>query len=566
MAVIANQNQNDQQNQQQKGQNSLNPLQTVGTASSGGSTPAGTPQAQQQSNALASQQQSGSGRFTNLQKYLQANQGGSQRIAQNIENSYDKQANAVKQGINQAQGQLAGQVNPLQQQLGDQGAQQLQQGFSDPNAILGDQAQTQNFKNLYGGLSQNIANVAGTQNLQQQQLAQQNQNLQNTAAQAGTEQGRFQLLRNSVNAPGYTQGAQRLDQTLLQSQPTITNNLQTGLQGIAGNVNSNLSNLNQDTVSKINALKGLSQQRVDQWGNLLQNGTDNTVSANGATNTLGLGDIGALSQQDLSNAQNYTNVINPQLQAALKNKTLTTDQLTQIQGGAAPSLQDKLYGVDASQFFKPNTDVAANATNTIDKASYDRYNALRQLAGQDQQGGSLFGGPATDVGSFQANNFDKAGYQTAIDAAKNKYEGQNVEDLVKAMYPGAWQGANMNSTVNPFANLQSQLPGGTGMQSSNAGDFERQKLAATIGALGQPDASGKNNLTYENLVNAINGVYGGVYGPNALGQIAAHSGGAFKQIADYQDELAKMRGDTLGGQAPNKGIIPLGAGGTKVMS
>lgn len=525
MAVIANQNQNDQE-KDKKGQNSLNPLKTVGTASSGNSAPGGSPQAQQQASNLASQQQSGSGRFTNLQKYLQANQGGSQRIAQNIENTYNKQADSVRQGIAQAQNQLTGQTNPLQQQLGEQGSQQLEQGFQDPNAVLGDQTQFQNFRNLYGGLTQNIANVAGVQNLQQQQLAQQNQALQNTGALAGTEQGRFQLLRNSVKAPNYAQGAQRLDQTLLQSQPSITNNLQTGLQRIAGDVNQNLSGLGGDTISRINALKGLSQQRQDQWGNLLTSGMDSSTDANeGQLNQQGLGDIGTAVQNQYNQLkQDLPNQLES-YKSSFNSNVFTPEQLQAL--GLEKGM--KTYGLSGADLMKSgnfnfNTNLNDFNTGGADQAAkqeqLNRYNALRQLA-QRQQDPTMFTGETAGYNplSFNKETLNKALTQRKSALDNDLYSAaQNALNEINRTASTAGTGT-IWSDYSPFyratSALRSQLDKGVGNMNADqiAAAIERLRqegrntqLNSSKGGFQAAGGYGRYNLS-GGVQAALNNVY-----------------------------------------------------------
>jgi hypothetical protein len=67
MATIQD-NQEEDQSTDRSGVNAPGPLQTVGTAAPGGM-------------AAPDKRPQGSGRFTNLQKYIQANQGAGQRIA-----------------------------------------------------------------------------------------------------------------------------------------------------------------------------------------------------------------------------------------------------------------------------------------------------------------------------------------------------------------------------------------------------------------------------------------------------------------------------------------------------
>jgi hypothetical protein len=216
---------------------SAQPGQTIGTAAPSGQGPAGSPMAKQQASNLATQQQ-GSGRFTNIQKYLQANQAGGKNIAsqvgQNLNKDYGQQSEQAQKYYSQLGQNIAGaqqvaqQGAGYQQQLKDIGSQigQAQQAGFDQRAA---QAQTlggieqfvnqpdfQRFQDIQAGRGIDESLLS----LQQQRAAQAaNQTAQGTleAQRAlGSEGGRFNLLRKTLGVnPGYTTGQQRLDQVLL---------------------------------------------------------------------------------------------------------------------------------------------------------------------------------------------------------------------------------------------------------------------------------------------------------------------------------------------------------------
>lgn len=238
MAVVVNPNQN--QTEEQKGQNSLNPLQTVGTAAPSGQGASGSPMARQTANTLAQQQRQGSGRFTNLQKYLQANQQGGQQVAsqvgQNINKELSEKQNKAQQyytqlgqSINQAnqtaqegmgfQNQLKG----MQQNI--QAAQQAGLEQRDSQASNLDQinqfTQSPNFQRFQDiqagrGIDESLLSLQQQRSLTQAQQAA--EAAQQSQGMLGTEGGRFELLRKAFGGaqrPGYSQGQQRLDQVLL---------------------------------------------------------------------------------------------------------------------------------------------------------------------------------------------------------------------------------------------------------------------------------------------------------------------------------------------------------------
>lgn len=226
---------------QQKAQGGT-PLQTIGTAAPAGQGPTG--------GAPAAPQAQGSGRFTNLQKYLQANQGGGQRIAGQIGSNMQKQFGEqskqasdyygkLGQSVEQAKGVAsagAGYQNQLQgigtqisnatitpEQLADQKlaqarlAQRDQQDLSQLEAFT-NQPDFNKFQDIQAGRGID-ENLLALQQQRAAQSAQQALQGSQAAQQAlGTESGRFDLLRKSFGGDArnsYNQGQQRLDQVLL---------------------------------------------------------------------------------------------------------------------------------------------------------------------------------------------------------------------------------------------------------------------------------------------------------------------------------------------------------------
>lgn len=227
-------NQNDDQNQQNGQQN--NPVTLTGSGQAQPSTAgrvAGFSSGQPQ--------QAGSGRFTNLSKYMSANQGAGERIGSQIQNQVNRnvdtktsnisdQNQKIRQGIdagkasniqgNQFNTQLGGinsnlkSFNNMEDRAGfDQGAKDAQAFTQAPNF--------NQFQNIQAG--QGVDENALNQGQGQAQVAGQDLSklTGNNINRIGTEQGRYELLRNRF-APGgrsYAAGNARLDQTLLQNAP-----------------------------------------------------------------------------------------------------------------------------------------------------------------------------------------------------------------------------------------------------------------------------------------------------------------------------------------------------------
>lgn len=159
-------------------------------------------------------QPKGSGRFTNLQKYVSANQGAGEKIGNRIGSQVEGQAGQVRQGIQQAKTGFQQQIDPEKQRIA--GAEALtQEALGNTQQFVNDPTKFNQFQQLRNAQTAQINPLE----LQQQQL--QAQKAQQMAANANTEQGRFQLLKGAFANPRYTTGLGRLDQLFLQSSPAL---------------------------------------------------------------------------------------------------------------------------------------------------------------------------------------------------------------------------------------------------------------------------------------------------------------------------------------------------------
>lgn len=234
--------------------------------------------------STGNQNQQGSGRFTNLKKYIDANKDAGSRLYSGIQNKVGSEfskgekeattnAAAVRQGIQAGQEKLATTGQGLVNQVS--ATNPAGQSTFNAQAFVQDPNQLQTFTDFRTG------KAIDEQALQQQQnqALVSSQNLANTAQnranQAATEQGRFGLLKETFRSPtnNYTAGQQRLDNLFLQAGGgdnlgKLQQNLRTNLskaQGIGRGVETSgtdLSNLTQDEQTlagnlqdKINALE-----------------------------------------------------------------------------------------------------------------------------------------------------------------------------------------------------------------------------------------------------------------------------------------------------------------------
>lgn len=195
-----------------------------------------------------------SGRATNLQSYLQANQGA--KIGEEVGQKLQSTASQIGQNVSKAREDLRQQAygaggtpgNATGGEFGRLGqyqqyAQQIQQ---DPTKLS--EQQIADFQKIRTGQYQ----TPEVQNLPQLQA--QSQQAQQMTQLAGTEPGRFELLRQTFGRPTYSTGQQRLDQLLLQTNRGQAQALQ--------------SKANDARMQALQNIQGLESERGDIQKNL----------------------------------------------------------------------------------------------------------------------------------------------------------------------------------------------------------------------------------------------------------------------------------------------------------
>ncbi|NDE09879.1 MAG: hypothetical protein EBZ95_04845 [Chitinophagia bacterium] len=221
-------------------------------ATSGAMTPGNIPsQSRVAAYSTGAQQTPGSGRFTNLQNYISANQQGGQQLGQKIAGQVGSSVDtAQKQATSQASDINAG-IQAEKQRLSEASGFANQIG-QDPTKITGDQAAAQRFQQLTSGQSnvnalKQLADVAEANAINQYGTVGKN------VANLGTEQGRFQLLQQGIKQPSYSTGQQRLDQLFLQTaNPQALTQQQQALQNQLNQAQANTKNAYENTTSGIN--------------------------------------------------------------------------------------------------------------------------------------------------------------------------------------------------------------------------------------------------------------------------------------------------------------------------
>lgn len=397
-----------------------------------------------------------SGQFTNLQSYINANQGSGQNMANQISGRAQNQANQVNTGINNANGMIGSQIDAENNRIanasnlaGQVQAGNAQQITSDPNQLA-------NWNQLYSGANngQNIQNNASSAFANSGTAI---NNLQNTAQQAGTEQGRFGLLQQTLGRPTYNSGQQGLDQLLLQSGGgnNTLSQLQQNLASQANLANNNLTNDQSAIGSAINAINtnstGAQGMLKNSIGSLNANdsglgvvGTSGSSSPyaqnGGALNALQT----ALYQRQQA-AINQGNAIQAEYAAGIADPT-KMDAATMAALGLTQG--EHIYDTDLSKYvtptFNPGAVTEQGIANTTD---LNQYNALNTLAGNAPgtgtylTGQNIGGAPGVSLGS------NASGLGAAIQANATQYN-QLLGQLPQMQGNVTGALSNVNALIN----------------------------------------------------------------------------------------------------------------------
>lgn len=382
----------------------------------------------------------------NIQSYMKANQGAGQQLAQGIGNQFQKQTNQLGQQVKQSGEQLKAQANPLEKNLGEQATNTIKTSFQNPQDILKQQDQLKQFQQLRDKGYQGDINALG-QNAQQsqQQLQSQLGNIQQQAKGAGTESGRFQLLRNTFGQPQYTQGQQKLDQLFLQAQPGANRDLQQNLSNQTNQVKQQLGGTSAEIQSRLNALNGLSNQNAQQIQDTLATG-----NLNGQKLGTGFNDINENVKNEYQNALANSVSSNEAMKQALASNRYSPEQLNRM--GLAAGQQTWGVDVGAAGQYSANPLEAAEQggyAKTATPEEFARYNALAQLAGGSAPKNIFGSSQASDVGTYNPINFNTDAYNQAV---KEKQNTINKTDLLNAMSTIKHSGISGNGSTTDQLN------------------------------------------------------------------------------------------------------------------
>lgn len=470
MPDIYNPNQQNQDDEENQMPGTSAPMSTQSsTITPGAATAMGS--------GAGGQRQTGSGRFANLQKYIQANQG--TNLGQQTAAKIGQQAQQAQTQIGQQGQQLESQIGGERQRLG-QGAESLFQSIRD-NPVEAAGQGLQEFSRLRTG-------QANAPQADLNQAQQQAQNVQQLAQQAGSEAGRFQLLKQFYGTPTYTTGQQRLDQLLLQASPDQARSLQSGAQQAQQQTMNALQQLQQQQTAGQQEIATLAQQRAQQAQELIGSEQDKTGLLGGL-----VGDIQGRTEQQQKQAE----LIKTALTNALSNKGFESDQqyndaLAALTSAGINPQSFKVYDLARNANFRPEQFVSnVNITPEAVASEQDRarLQSLYKLAGIESP--TFLQGPAQPKADL-SKVLNTQALQEASQKRKAEYETTakpfgNRQEFMQAILSGKYSPQETVNTLVKYGlspQIASQImqseefagkPGGPGMHAAT------RNLAGTLG-------------------------------------------------------------------------------------
>lgn len=474
MAVVINQNDPNKKKDTEE-QTGL----TIPSGSSVGGAPAPQTQA-----GTAPPPQQGSGRFVNLQRYINANQGAGERIAGKIGTGIQGQQeklNKTLAGTSTIQNQIQGEKDRIAQASGY--GTQIQ---ADPTKLVPmtmDQYKTSSTFNPYQNVNPAATPAPGTigldtkvdktpeqvnaeyqayldspeasktlnavtqlrtgqtnagniQNATQQQLGlatQRLRDLQGTANMTGSESGRFQLLQDTLGRrQGYSTGQQGLDQLLLQSQGNALANLRntanTGVKTGQRAITTTGQNLETGRKDVLSQAQEAQKSITGALGRMDDPTTTDVDESAGA-----LGSLQSDLKRRVGDYQKGQGEYLTDIQKQLQTGEFDPSMLDQISGNTVTGplglgSGQHLYGVDLSKYVKPSYSAdTATVQNIANQGDYARYQALSKLSGgsgdylkQDQLGTA----GKVDLGA------NKTALQSALQSAQDRYNQLSTDKSV----------------------------------------------------------------------------------------------------------------------------------------
>lgn len=445
MAVILRQNQNlmNQQDQDNAGQD-----QVVSTSTATSQTPQAAPGQGSPAGGQIQKGPSTSGRFTNIQNFIRANQSG--QIGQQVGQKVGQEAEKAKGVLSQASSAFNQQAEASRQAI-QQSKQQAEQAIQNIKNTQEDQQAA--VEQVRQGLA---TQYQGPETLGQEvQIAGQAQNLQQLGQAARSEGGRIALLRRFFGAdrPTYSTGQTRLDNLLLGQQSGA-------LANIAGQARTFKSEAEKATDT--------AKQQAVQLKQLLSSGK---------------ADITSQAQQAIASAE-----------AAAREQAMAegrrAQSLTQQALQAVPGLEAKIgVGYESAPKAGELPSLLGNFSKQLAVSAKLTPEDLKALGvlGQDEFGEQLRAGSLEAASKLDPNRATTIANLANVIGASTQFKSGAERQAVTGQQVDSAKIAQLNQTFSELLNQElDTMPGGnfrtarkaiTAAESGQFGDKVRQNAA-----------------------------------------------------------------------------------------
>lgn len=425
----------------------------------------------------------GSGTFTNLQQYIDANKPKAQELSNQITSGIEGQAGQLRTDLTKQREQNLG----AQSQLGQEG-QRLAGGQQFVSSTL-QQAGRTPFTQEQQQQFEQIRQGQGT-NYQAPTLAEEQkraEELKRRSDQFGTAQGRQEELQRTIGgqSPTYSAGQRGLDELLLGGDRNLrTQSIRrareatAGLGGQLNTLQGDIQSTISDQAAKRQALQNFAKTQLEQGvgdgieGDLYQRGYADIEA-----------DLKARQTADLIKRQQQ----NAALREAAASGVLTTDQLAQLGLEAG----QRVYGLsdEFGQFIRDPQ--KATLSQIAQSPEIARYQALQALAGRT--GGISF--DPSQVGKLPGVGYDETGLKSALAQRQQAFE--------SAFTPKAQELAQRQQAIKQYNDYLATLGDTRTIASRDAYDQAKQdymdRIGQILGGLTPAERAQIQNPFYANL-------------------------------------------------------------------
>jgi hypothetical protein len=314
-----------------------------------------------------------SGRWTNLDAYLEGNSEGAAQLGQNISSKVGQNLDKAEGSINAAKVDFEGQVgaNKVTKDLDT-----LNRVQSNPLDV--DKASFVRMRDAEYKGPMNLGAISTFQNADKDYSTAKSQ-----AEAAQSESGRSTLINEFYNRPSYKAGENKLDQLLLQNNQQARDSF----QGIQPRF-SQIDNLLSDSKSNAESLAQAAQNETNEARSAARSAVDGSIT--GLQSAL----EEKLAQTRATGSTRRTETLDDVGDDRLREYTRNMSGLNE---------GSNLYDIDLKKYVGAYDPDKANLNNVTSQDEYAKYNALKELAGYDP----AFIVDPEQVGTYADSFFDK---------------------------------------------------------------------------------------------------------------------------------------------------------------